>query len=166
MDVFYSRVCGLDVHKKNIVACTITPEGKETRTFGTMTDDLILLVDWLKFKECTHAAMESTGPYWKPIYNLLELEEIEALVVNAQHIKNVPGRKTDVKDAEWIAGLLRHGLLKGSFIPNREQRELRELIRYLRSLIEEYGPISSKNVLAWVLRLWLAGPLLEILMPP
>ena len=137
MDVVYSHVCGLDVHKKNIVACTITPEGKEIRTFGTMTDDLILLVDWLKTKKCTHAAMESTGPYWKPIYNLLELEEIEALVVNAQHIKNVPGRKTDVKDAEWIAGLLCHGLLKGSFIPNREQRELRELIRYRRSLIEE-----------------------------
>ncbi|AJY75548.1 IS110 family transposase [Paenibacillus beijingensis] len=137
MDVVYSHVCGLDVHKKNIVACTITPGGKEIRTFGTMTDDLILLVDWLKTKKCTHAAMESTGPYWKPIYNLLELEEIEALVVNAQHIKNVPGRKTDVKDAEWIAGLLRHGLLKGSFIPNREQRELRELIRYRRSLIEE-----------------------------
>ncbi|MBN2980450.1 MULTISPECIES: IS110 family transposase [Cohnella] len=137
MDVVYSHVCGLDVHKKNIVACTITPEGKETRTFGTMTDDLILLMDWLKTKGCTHAAMESTGPYWKPIYNLLELEEIEALVVNAQHIKNVPGRKTDVKDAEWIAGLLRHGLLKGSYIPNREQRELRELIRYRRSLIEE-----------------------------
>jgi len=130
-------VCGLDVHKKNIVACTITPEGKEIRTFGTMTDDLILLVDWIKGKGCTHAAMESTGAYWKPIYNLLELEDIEALVVNAQHIKNVPGRKTDVKDAEWIAGLLRHGLLKGSFIPNREQRELRELIRYRRSLIEE-----------------------------
>ncbi len=120
MDVVYSHVCGLDVHKKNIVACTITPEGKEIRTFGTMTDDLILLVDWLKAKECTHVAMESTGAYWKPIYNLLELEEIETLVVNAQHIKNVPGRKTDVKDAEWIAGLLRHGLLKGSFIPNRE----------------------------------------------
>lgn len=137
MDVVYSHVCGLDVHKKNIVACTITPEGKEIRTFGTMTDDLLMLMDWLRAKRCTHAAMESTGPYWKPIYNLLELEEIQALVVNAQHIKNVPGRKTDVKDAEWIAGLLRHGLLKGSFIPNREQRELRELIRYRRSLIEE-----------------------------
>jgi len=137
MDVVYSHVCGLDVHKKNIVACTITPEGKEIRTFGTMTDDLLMLMDWLRAKKCTHTAMESTGPYWKPIYNLLELEEIEALVVNAQHIKNVPGRKTDVKDAEWIAGLLRHGLLKGSFIPNREQQELRELIRYRRSLIEE-----------------------------
>ncbi len=102
-----------------------------------MTDDLILLADWIKDRGCSHAAMESTGVYWKPIYNLLELEGIEALVVNAQHIKNVPGRKTDVKDAEWIARLLRHGLLKGSYIPKREQRELRELIRYRRSLIEE-----------------------------
>jgi transposase len=137
MDVVYSHVCGLDVHKKNIVACAITPKGKEIRTFETMTDDLILLADWIKDRGCSHAAMESTGVYWKPIYNLLELEGIEALVVNAQHIKNVPGRKTDVKDAEWIAGLLRHGLLKGSYIPKREQRELRELIRYRRSLIEE-----------------------------
>lgn len=137
MDVVYSRACGLDVHKKNIVACVITPEGKEIRTFETMTDDLIRLADWIKDRECSHVAMESTGVYWKPIYNLLELEGIETLVVNAQHIKNVPGRKTDLKDAEWIAGLLRHGLLKGSFIPKREQRELRELIRYRRSLIEE-----------------------------
>jgi transposase len=137
MDVVYSHVCGLDVHKKNIVACVITPKGREIRTFETMTDDLILLADWIKGRGCTQVAMESTGVYWKPIYNLLELEGIETLVVNAQHIKNVPGRKTDVKDAEWIAGLLRHGLLKGSFIPKREQRELRELIRYRRSLIEE-----------------------------
>lgn len=137
MDVVYSHVCGLDVHKKNVVACIMTPKGKEIRTFETMTDDLILLMDWIKGAGCTHVAMESTGAYWKPIYNLLELEGIETLVVNAQHIKNVPGRKTDVKDAEWIAGLLRHGLLKSSFIPKREQRELRELIRYRRSLIEE-----------------------------
>jgi transposase len=102
-----------------------------------MTEDLLALVDWIKDKGCTHVAMESTGVYWKPIYNLLELAEIETLVVNAQHIKAVPGRKTDVKDAEWIADLLRHGLLKGSYIPSREQRELRELVRYRRSLIEE-----------------------------
>jgi transposase len=137
MDVVYTHVCGLDVHKKNIVACIITPKGKEIRTFEAMTDHVILLVDWIKEAGCSHVAMESTGAYWKPIYNLLELEGIETLVVNAQHIKNVPGRKTDVKDAEWIAGLLRHGLLKGSFIPSRDQRELRELIRYRRSLIEE-----------------------------
>jgi len=137
MEVVYSHCCGLDVHKKNIVACVVTPDGKEIRTFSTMTDDLISMVDWLKDKGCTHVAMESTGSFWKPIFNLLELEDIQALVVNAKHIKNVPGRKTDVKDAEWIAGLLRHGLLQGSYIPSREQRELREIIRYRRSLIEE-----------------------------
>lgn len=137
MDVVYTHVCGLDVHKKNVVACVITPETKEIRTFSTMTDDLILLVDWIKNNGCTHVAMESTASFWKPIYNLLELEDIQTLVVNAKNIKNVPGRKTDVKDAEWIASLLRHGLLQGSFIPNRDQRELRELIRYRRSLIDE-----------------------------
>ncbi|BAF60884.1 transposase and inactivated derivatives [Pelotomaculum thermopropionicum SI] len=137
MEVVYNRCCGLDVHKKTVVACIITPEGKEIRTFSTMTDDLISMVDWIKDKGCTHVAMESTGSFWRPIYNLLELEGIQALVVNAKHIKNVPGRKTDVKDAEWIAGLLRHGLLQGSYIPSRDQRELRELIRYRRSLIEE-----------------------------
>lgn len=137
VDVLYTHCCGLDVHKKNVVACTLTPEGKEIRTFSTMTNDLIALGDWLKFKGCTHVAMESTASYWKPIYNLLELEEFKVMVVNAKHIKNVPGRKTDVKDAEWIAGLLQHGLLQGSYIPSREQRELRELIRYRRSLIDE-----------------------------
>lgn len=137
MEVVYTHCCGLDVHKKTVVACIITPEGKEIRTFSTMTDDLISMVDWIKNKGCTHVAMESTGSFWKPIYNLLELEEIQTLVVNAKHMKNVPGRKTDVKDAEWIAGLLRYGLLQGSYIPSREQRELRELIRYRRSLIEE-----------------------------
>ncbi|GIQ65785.1 hypothetical protein PACILC2_43530 [Paenibacillus cisolokensis] len=137
MDVVYSHVCGLDVHKKNVVACIITPDHKEIRTFSTMTEDLLALIDWIKSHGCTHVAMESTGSFWKPIYNLLEMEQIETLVVNAKHMKNVPGRKTDVKDAEWIAGLLRHGLLKGSYIPNREQRELRELIRYRRSLIDE-----------------------------
>ncbi|MDI6915657.1 MAG: IS110 family transposase [Desulfitobacteriaceae bacterium] len=137
MDVMYTHCCGLDVHKKNVVACTLTPEGKEIRTFLTMTYDLIALGDWLKSKGCTHVAMESTASYWKPIYNLLELEEFKVMVVNAKHIKNVPGRKTDVKDAEWIAGLLQHGLLRGSYIPTREQRELRELIRYRRSMIDE-----------------------------
>jgi transposase len=137
MEVVYSHCCGLDVHKKIVVACVVTPEGKEIRTFPTMTDDLISMVDWLKHKGCTHVAMESTGSFWKPIFNLLELEDIQALVVNAKHMKNVPGRKTDVKDAEWIAGLLRHGLLQGSYIPARDQRELREIIRYRRSLIDE-----------------------------
>ncbi|AXI09261.1 IS110 family transposase [Oceanobacillus sp. 143] len=137
MDVIIERACGMDVHKDNITACIITPEGKEIETFSTKTLFLIQLVDWVKKHRCTHVAMESTSVYWKPIVNLLEAEDVEFLVVNAQHIKSVPGRKTDVKDAEWIAKLLRHGLLRASFIPDRNQRELRELVRYRRSIIEE-----------------------------
>lgn len=137
MDVLVERACGLDVHKDSITACIITSKRKEIQTFSTTTFYLLELIDWIKEHKCTHVAMESTGVYWKPIVNLLEAEGIEFLVVNAQHIKAVPGRKTDVKDAEWIAKLLRHGLLKASFIPNREQRELRELVRYRRSIIEE-----------------------------
>lgn len=137
MEVIYERCCGLDVHKDSIAACILIGRKKEVRTFGTVTDDLMGLMDWVKENGVQCVAMESTGPYWKPVYNLLELEEIPAMVVNAQHIKAVPGRKTDVKDAEWIADLLQHGLLKGSYIPGREQRELKELIRYRRSIIEE-----------------------------
>ncbi|MEK5027722.1 IS110 family transposase [Paenibacillus sp. FSL M7-1046] len=137
MEVFIERCCGLDVHKKSITACIITPKGKEIRSFETLTRRLVDLVDWIKSERCSHVAMESTGDYWKPIYNLLELEDVKPVVVNAQHIKAVPGRKTDVKDAEWIAKLLRHGLVQGSYIPGREQRELREIIRYRRSIIEE-----------------------------
>ena len=141
MDVVHTRCCGVDVHKKTMVACLIVPGAgatprKEIRTFGTMTADLLALVDWLVAAGCTHVAMESTGVYWKPLYNLLE-GTLEVLVVNAQHIKNVPGRKTDVRDCEWIADLLRHGLLRASFIPDRPQRELRELTRYRTSLIRE-----------------------------
>lgn len=137
MQVVYERCCGLDVHKKSVVACAITPEGKEIKTFGTTTKEILALLAWVTTKGCTHVAMESTGVYWKPIYNLLEQAEITALVVNAAHIKVVPGRKTDVKDAEWIADLLRHGLLQGSYIPDRPQRELRELVRYRQSLVGE-----------------------------
>jgi transposase len=137
VDVIIERACGMDVHKDNITACVMTPEGKEIQTFSTKTVFLIKLVDWIKQHGCTHVAMESTSVYWKPIVNLLEAEDIEFLVVNAQHIKAVPGRKTDVKDAEWICQLLRHGLIKASFIPDRNQRELRELVRYRRSIIEE-----------------------------
>lgn len=137
MEVLYSHCCGLDVHKKSVVACVITPAGKEVRTFGTITTDLIALAEWLQAAGCTHVAMESTGVYWKPVYNLLETTSVQLLVVNAEAIKAVPGRKTDVKDAEWITDLLRHGLLRGSFIPERPQRELRELVRYRRALIEE-----------------------------
>jgi len=137
MEVLHERCCGLDVHKKSITACIITTEGKEIRTFATMTRNLIELVDWVKSNRCSHVAMESTGDYWKPIYNLLEPEDLHPVLVNAQHIKAVPGRKTDVKDAEWIARLLRHGLVQGSFVPSREQRELREIVRYRRSIVEE-----------------------------
>lgn len=145
MQVISDFVCGMDVHKDSITACVLTPKKKEIRTFGTMTDDLLLLVDWIRSYDCTHVAMESTGVYWKPVYNLLELEpSIQTYVVNAQHIKQVPGRKTDVKDAEWIADLLKHGLLKPSYIPNRDQRELRELVRYRRSLIDEKARESNR----------------------
>jgi transposase len=141
MELVYKRCCGIDIHKKMLVACVITEtesgqRNKEIRTFRTVTADLLELLDWLKAAECTHVAMESTGVYWKPIYNILE-GHFELLVVNAQHIKAVPGRKTDVRDAEWIADLLQHGLLKGSYIPPAPQRELRELTRYRVSLIQE-----------------------------
>ena len=150
MDVVYARCCGLDIHKKLVVACLITPgQGtaaqKEIRTFGTMTDDLLALGDWLAGAGCTHVAMESTSVYWKPIYNLLE-GTFELLLVNARHIKAVPGRKTDVRDCEWIADLLRHGLLRPSFVPDREQRELRDLTRYRLALVRERS--SETNRLA------------------
>ncbi len=143
MQVIHERCCGLDVHKKEVVACVITPEGKEIRTFSTMTNDLLKLADWLSERGVTHVAMESTGVFWKPIYNLLE-SDFEAMVVNAQHIKAVPGRKTDVKDAEWIAELLQHGLIQGSFIPDRPQRELRELVRYRRGIIRQRGQVVNR----------------------
>jgi transposase len=141
LEVIYERCCGLDVHKKSVVACLIVAgaggePNKEIRTFGTMTEDLLELSDWLAAAGCTHVAMESTGVYWKPIYNLLETAFMP-LLVNARHIKTVPGRKTDVKDCEWIANLLRHGLLRGSFVPERAQRELRELTRYRTALVRE-----------------------------
>ncbi len=141
MEVVYERCCGLDIHKKVVVGCLITPGAdrrpqKEIRSFGTMTDDLLKLSDWLLEAGCTHVAMESTGVYWKPIFNLLE-DRFNLLLVNAQHVKRVPGRKTDVEDSEWIADLLQHGLLTGSFVPERAERELRELTRYRSSLVRE-----------------------------
>lgn len=137
MEVIYKNCCGLDVHKSVIVACILDGRKKEIKSFGAMTCDILELVDWIKVNNCEAVAMESTGVYWKPIYNLLEAEDIKTLVVNAKHMKAVPGRKTDVKDSEWIADLLKHGLLRGSFIPSRDQRELRELVRYRKSIIEE-----------------------------
>jgi transposase len=141
MDVVHPRCCGIDVHKKTAVACTIVPgpagqPSKTIRTFGTMTDDLLALGDWLAAEGITHVALEATGVYWKPLWNLLE-GRFELLLANPQHIKAVPGRKTDVKDAEWIADLLRHGLLRASFVPDRAQRELRELTRYRTALVRE-----------------------------
>jgi transposase len=141
MEVVHPRCCGLDVHKQSVVACLLMRDErgrrqKELRTFGTMTDDLLRLADWLQAAGCTAVAMESSGVYWKPIFNLLE-EAFELLVVNAQHIKAVPGRKTDVRDAEWIADLLQHGLLRPSFVPPAPQRELRELTRYRTTLVRE-----------------------------
>ena len=131
MDVIYRRCCGLDIHKKTIVACLITPgedekPQKEICSFGAMTGDLLKLLDWLMEHQVTHVSMESTGVYWKPLYNLFE-GSFDMLLANARHIKSVPGGKTDVKDCEWIADLLRHGLIRGSFVPDRPQRELREL---------------------------------------
>jgi transposase len=141
MEVKYARCCGVDVHKKTVVACVIIPGSdgqlvKETRTFDTMMADLEALSRWLSDCGVTHVAMESTGVYWKPVYNLLD-GRFEVLVVNAEHVKALSGRKTDVADAEWIADLLRHGLLKGSFIPSAQLRELRDLTRYRTKLGDE-----------------------------
>jgi transposase len=141
MEVLYARCCGVDVHKQLIVACVAITDGagqvqKQVRRFGTMTSDLLALADWLAEQGVTHVAMESTGVYWKPLWNLLE-DQFTLLLVNAQHIKAVPGRKTDVRDCEWLADLLRHGLLKPSLVPDRPQRELRELTRYRTSLLRE-----------------------------
>src|SRR3954447_16192488 len=141
MDVLFTRCCGLDIHKRTVVACVVVPgtdgqPAKQVRSCGTMTDELLLLADWLTANEVTHVAMESTGVYWKPVWNLLE-EQFELLLVNARHVKAVPGRKTDAKDCEWLTDLLRHGLLRGSFVPDRDQRELRELTRYRTSLTQE-----------------------------
>jgi transposase len=155
MDVIYTHCAGLDVHKKTVVVCCITPGPRgekqvEHRTFGTMTADLLALSDWLTSKEITHIAVESTGEFWKPIYNLLE-GHFEILVVNARHVKNVPGRKTDVKDAEWLADLLRHGLLHGSFIPPQAQRDLRDLTRQRTNLVQDRATVVNRlhKVLEW-----------------
>jgi len=138
MEIIYERACGIDVHKQEIVCCLMTGQRKAvTKKFGTFTHELREMVAWLKEEQCQIVAMESTGSYWKPLYNIFELESMNAIVVNAQHMKAIPGRKTDVKDAEWIADLLRHGLLRASFIPDKEQREYRELTRYRSSRIEE-----------------------------
>jgi len=141
MNIVYERCAGIDVHKRNVVVCALTPDQwgqrhKEQCTFSTMMPDRLRMPQWFQNLGVTHVAMESTGSFWKPIFNVLE-GYMEVLVVNAQHLKAVPGRKTDLKDAEWIADLLQHGLLRPSFVPPAFQRELRELTRYRSSVIEE-----------------------------
>ena len=137
MDKVYDKCCGIDVHKKLIVACFRKGSKQELRNFGATTRELLELANWLQNGGCEMVAMESTASYWKPLYNILESSELKAMVVNASHMKAVPGRKTDTKDAEWIAELLQHGLLKASYIPDKQQRELRELVRYRKSLVSE-----------------------------
>jgi len=162
MDVTYPSCAGLDVHKKSVAACALVPGAgpepqRETRFFGTTTREVLALSDWLSAKGVTHVAMEATGEFWKPLYNLLEGSFV-LLVVNAQHIRNVPGRKTDVGDAAWIADLLRHGLLQGSFIPPLPQRDLRDLTRQRTSLVQERAMVVNhlQKVLEWA-NLKLAG---------
>lgn len=137
MDKVYDICCGIDVHKKLIVTCLRKGNKNVIREFGATTRELLTLADWLKESDCKMVAMESTASYWKPLYNILESSGLNAMIVNAHHMKAVPGRKTDVKDAEWIADLLQHGLLQASYIPDKDQRELRELVRYRKSLTGE-----------------------------
>lgn len=137
MEKVYDKCCGLDVHKKLLVACFKSGRKQEIKEFGTSTKEINRMTDWLKEAGCEMIAMESTGSYWKPVYNIIEESGLKAIVVNAQHMKAVPGRKTDVKDSEWIADLLQHGLLNASYIPDKEQRNLRELTYYRKKLVEE-----------------------------
>ena len=148
MQVLYPRCCGLDVHKKDVKACALLTAANGTttsqvRTFSTMTDGLLALADWLRGLGITDVAMESTGIYWRPVYNILE-DDCTVILVNARHIKAVPGRKTDVKDSEWLADLLRHGLLTASFIPPAPSRELRDLTRYRKTLIAERAQEANR----------------------
>jgi transposase len=148
MEILHPCCAGLDVHKRTVVACVrrIGPDGQvhtRVRTFGTMTAELLQLADWLAAEGVRQVALESTGVYWKPVYHLLE-GHLELMLVNARHIKNVPGRKTDVKDAEWIAQLLQHGLLTPSFVPPAEIRELRDLTRQRAQLIHERATVVNR----------------------
>lgn len=148
MDVVVARVAGLDVHKDTVVACVRTPgpEGErvgQTRTFGTMTVDLLALRDWLLAHEVDQVAMESTGVYWRPVFYVLE-DAVECWLINAAHMRNVPGRKTDVADAEWISQLVEHGLVRPSFVPPKPIRELREVTRHRKTLIEERTRVAQR----------------------
>ena len=148
MRVLHERCCGLDIHKKFVVACFLATGSdgtvsKEVRTYSTMTAELLALSDWLRAAGCGPVVMESTGSYWRPVFNLLE-DQCEVVVVNAYHVKAVPGRKTDVKDAEWLADLLRHGLVRASFIPSPTQRHLRDLTRYRIHLVDERARLTNR----------------------
>ncbi len=143
MEVLYECCCGIDVHAKMLVACLNKHGHKETRSYSTMTDDLLRLLDWLNAEGCTHVAIESTGVYWRPVFNILE-GSLEVMLVNARDAKGFKARKTDVIDAEWLADLLRHGLLKASFIPPLHIRELRELTRYRESLVREQTALANR----------------------
>jgi transposase len=148
MDVLYPRCAGLDVHKETVMACVLTPgqgaeANKQIRQFGSTTQELRRLAAWLREEQVTHAAMESTGVYWKPVFNLLE-SSCELILVNARHIKQVPGRKTDKADSAWLASLLRHGLLEASFVPPLEVRELRDLCRMRTTLVREGVQVGNR----------------------
>src|SRR5499433_1985626 len=141
MQVLYPRCCALDVHKLTVVACLrIAEDSKvttEVRTFDTTTASLITLRDWLAANKCTHVAMEATGVYWKPVWHILADGEFQLVLANSAHVKNVPGRKTDVNDATWLAELSAHGLIRASFVPNTHTQELRTLMRTRKQLVRE-----------------------------
>src|SRR6201984_1852025 len=148
MEVLHSRCCGIDIHKRSITVCVLIREAgrkeqKHLREFATTTSQILNCADWLRSLGVTHVAMESTGVYWRPVWNLLE-GQFDLLLANATHIKNVPGRKTDVKDSEWIAQLLQHGLLRGSFVPPAPQRELRELTRQRTQLMHQKATVANR----------------------
>ena len=141
MELLHRRCCGLDVHKETVVACLrLVADGKvttEVRTFQTITSDLLRLSEWLAANECTHVAMEATGVYWKPVWHILDDGEFALVLANAAHVKNVPGRKTDINDGTWLAELLAHGLIRASFVPDTQTQEMRNLLRTRKQLVRE-----------------------------
>jgi transposase len=149
LSIVHGICCGLDVHKREISACVVETRSDGTiqshlKQFGTFTDELVRLRDWLCGLDCPIVAMESTGVYWRPVHNVLE-GYVEVVLVNARHVKNVPGRKTDIEDSRWLAGLLRHGLVRGSFIPPKEVRQWRELVRLRRKYVESLGDFKRRT---------------------
>lgn len=163
-EIIYERCCGLDIHKNSITACRREGKRETVASFGARTKDLRELRDWIIAGGCTHVAMESTGVFWKPVFNVLERHGFDLLLVNARHFKAVPGRKTDINDAQWLCRLLQYGMLRPSFVPDREQRELREVVRYRRSLVQELA--REKNRIQKVLEganIKLAGTISDIL---